>query len=96
VVSFTLQPLYPQGESPWYPLDRRLSGPQSRSGRGGEEAGLEPPIIHPIAQHYTTELSWSVIMLCSSFIITCRFDKCHVDYAVLESNGVNSDDVAIT
>jgi len=25
-------------ESPWYPLDRRLGGPQSRSGHsGGEE-----------------------------------------------------------
>jgi hypothetical protein len=23
--------------SPWYPLDRRLGGHQSRSGRGGEE-----------------------------------------------------------
>jgi hypothetical protein len=27
----------PQGKSPWYPLDGRLGGPQSRSGRGGEE-----------------------------------------------------------
>jgi hypothetical protein len=25
----------PQGKSPWYPLDRRLGGPQNRSGRGG-------------------------------------------------------------
>jgi hypothetical protein len=24
--------LYPQGKSPWYPLDRRLCGPQSHSG----------------------------------------------------------------
>jgi hypothetical protein len=24
VVSFTNRPLYPQGKSPWYPLDRRL------------------------------------------------------------------------
>jgi hypothetical protein len=24
----------PQGKSPWYPLDRRLGGPQSRSGHG--------------------------------------------------------------
>jgi hypothetical protein len=37
VVSFTPWPLYPQGKSPCYPLDRRLGGPQSRSGRGGEE-----------------------------------------------------------
>jgi hypothetical protein len=33
-VSFTPRPLYPQGKSPWYPLDRRLGGSESRSGRG--------------------------------------------------------------
>jgi hypothetical protein len=27
----------PPGKKLWYPLDRRLGGPQSRSGRGGEE-----------------------------------------------------------
>jgi hypothetical protein len=37
VVSFTSRPLYPQGNSPWYTLDRRLSGPQRRSGHGGGE-----------------------------------------------------------
>jgi hypothetical protein len=37
VVSFTTQPLYPRGESPRYPLDRRLGGPQNRSGRRREE-----------------------------------------------------------
>jgi hypothetical protein len=63
VISFTPQPLYPQGKSPWYPLYRRLDGPQSRSGGCGEEKtfqtppGLEPPIIQPAAQRYTTELS---------------------------------------
>jgi hypothetical protein len=30
-------------ESPWYSLDRRLGGPQSRSGRGGEEKNSQPP-----------------------------------------------------
>jgi hypothetical protein len=55
--------LYPQGKSPCYPLDRRLDGPQIRSGRGGEEvnshllAGFKPPIFQPVAQIYTTELS---------------------------------------
>jgi hypothetical protein len=44
-------------------MDRRLGGPQSRSGHGGEKKnsqplpGLEPPIIQPLAQRYTTELS---------------------------------------
>jgi hypothetical protein len=37
VVSFTPQPLYPRGKSPWYPLDRRLVGLQCQSGRGGEK-----------------------------------------------------------
>jgi hypothetical protein len=36
VVSFTPLPLYPRGKSPRYPLDRRLGGPQSQSGRRGE------------------------------------------------------------
>jgi hypothetical protein len=63
VVSFTPWPLYPQGKSLWYPLERRLGGTQSRFERGGEEKisqplpGLEPLIIQPVAQRYTTELS---------------------------------------
>jgi hypothetical protein len=72
------RPLYLQGKSPWHPLDRRMGGPQSRSGRGGEEknsqplSGLEPTIIQPVVQRYTTELSrllWKVKDLRK----TCRF-----------------------
>jgi hypothetical protein len=29
VVNFTPWPLYPQGKSPWCPMDRRLGGPQT-------------------------------------------------------------------
>jgi hypothetical protein len=29
MVSFTLWPLYSQGKSPWYPLNRRLGGPRA-------------------------------------------------------------------
>jgi hypothetical protein len=49
----------PRGKSPWYPLDRNLDGPQSRSGRGGEEKnsqslpGLEPPIMQLVTKRYT-------------------------------------------
>jgi hypothetical protein len=63
VVSFTSRPLYPQGKSPWYKLDKRLGGFQSPSGRGDEEKnpqslpGLKPPIIQLVAQRNTTELS---------------------------------------
>jgi hypothetical protein len=44
-------------------LDRRLGGNQSRSGVGGEKKnsqslpGLELPIIQPVAQRHTTELT---------------------------------------
>jgi hypothetical protein len=37
VVSFMHRPLYPRGKNPWYSLDRKLVGPQSRSGHIGEE-----------------------------------------------------------
>jgi hypothetical protein len=56
VVSFTPRPLYPYEKGPWYPLDRRLGGLQTRSGHSGEEKnsqslpGLEPPIVQPLAQ----------------------------------------------
>jgi hypothetical protein len=40
VASFTLRPLYPRENSSRYHLDRRLGGPQSRSGSGGEEKWL--------------------------------------------------------
>jgi hypothetical protein len=45
----------PRERTPGTPFDRRLGGPQSRSGRGGEEknsqplSGLEPTIIQPVA-----------------------------------------------
>jgi hypothetical protein len=53
------------GKSPWYPF-YRLGGSQCRSGRGGEEEnsqplpGLDPPIIQPVAQRCTAELSQHV------------------------------------
>jgi len=42
MVSFTPWLLYPQGKSPWYPLDRRLGRPQSWSESGGEKKVLSP------------------------------------------------------
>jgi len=47
-MSFRPRPIYSQGKSPRYPLDRRLGGPQNRSGQGGKEKnsqsqpGIEP------------------------------------------------------
>jgi len=44
LVRFTLRLLYTWGKGPRYPLDRTLDGPQTQSGRGGEEKN---PIIAP-------------------------------------------------
>jgi hypothetical protein len=63
VVSFTPREFYPYVKSPWCPLERRMVGPQIRSGRGGEEKnpqpllGIELPLIQPVAQRYTNKLS---------------------------------------
>jgi hypothetical protein len=52
VVSFTPQPLYPQGKSPRCPLDRRLGGPQSRSRRGDEEKNSQAaPVCNLSTDH---------------------------------------------
>jgi hypothetical protein len=61
VVNFTPRPLYPRGKSPRYPLDRRLGGPQSRSGRFGEQKILDPywdsnsdpSVVQPVTSRYT-------------------------------------------
>jgi len=42
VVISTSRPLYQWRKSPWYKLDRRVGGPQSRTGCGGEERRLLP------------------------------------------------------
>jgi hypothetical protein len=50
---------FPLGKDPRYPLDRKLGGPQSRSGRCEEEnnfstpAGKRTPPVQPVAPHYT-------------------------------------------
>jgi hypothetical protein len=47
VVSFTFLPLYPRANLPRYPVDRGLSGPQSRSGRSGVVKNLALLGIEP-------------------------------------------------
>jgi hypothetical protein len=50
----------PRGKSPQYPLDRRLGGPQGRSGLRGEEKILDSPgtrtptssVVQPVANRY--------------------------------------------
>jgi hypothetical protein len=50
----------PQEKGPWYSLDRRLGGPQSRSGRGvclkrnihspARKSNSDHPIVQPVGQ----------------------------------------------
>jgi hypothetical protein len=71
MVSFTYRPSNAWGTTPRYPLDRKLGGPQSRSGHsGGEEtkilaaAGERTPVTQPVAQslHWLSYLcSWSQV-----------------------------------
>jgi len=55
----------PPGKRPWYPLDRRLGGPQIQSGHGGEEKnshllpGLEAPCLKSIKKLILNEVSLS-------------------------------------
>jgi hypothetical protein len=78
MVRFTPQLLCPHGKSPWYPLDRRLGGSQSRSGRQREKnsqplLGFETPIIQLVAQRYTTEQSRLIKMQVDRYIYFARF-----------------------
>jgi len=50
VVSFTLQPLYPQGKRPRYPVERRLGGYQIQSGHGDKKRRFLPLLgIEPLS-----------------------------------------------
>jgi hypothetical protein len=58
VVSFTRLLLYLRGSSPMYPLDKRLDGPQSRSGPYEKESNLAPagnltPVVQLVARRCT-------------------------------------------
>jgi hypothetical protein len=68
VVSFTLRPLYLKRKRPWYPLDGRLGGTQSRSGWRREKfpapAGNrtpDHPARSPALYHWATPAKWTVI-----------------------------------
>jgi hypothetical protein len=66
VVSFTPRPLYHQEKSPCYQLDRRVGGPQSRSGRGDEEK-----IPSPCREsNLRTSIDQTVIFLYESLMIS--------------------------
>jgi hypothetical protein len=85
----------PQGKSTWYPLDRRLGGPQSRSGRNGDEKNsqplpeLEPSIIQPVAQCCTTELS-QICLRCKPSVKSLCLPFSPIFYIKLLSDKISS------
>jgi len=64
VMSFTYRPSYPRRKSVGYPVDRRLGGPQRRSGCGGEDKkslplpGIKPRTSSPYPSHCT---DWAIL-----------------------------------
>jgi hypothetical protein len=48
VVSFTLRPLYPRGNRPRYPLDRRLGGPRIRDSSVGLATSTTARVRFPV------------------------------------------------
>jgi hypothetical protein len=63
VVIFTPLPLYPREKNHWYPLDMRLGGPQSRSGRYGGETNF-------YTRQYSS-VTMQLFILSLSFSTTC-------------------------
>jgi hypothetical protein len=66
--------LYPRGKDPWYPLDRRLDGLQSRSGHGLEKKSSAPvgdqtPIVQSVVRQYTA-LATAAPSLCTLNCLT--------------------------
>jgi hypothetical protein len=53
VVSLTLPPLYPQGKSPWCPLDRRLCWPQSHFFPPNVQPESYLPRASPLPAHFS-------------------------------------------
>jgi hypothetical protein len=69
VVSFTPRPLYHRRKSPRYPLDRRLGGPQNRSGLREKEktcphrdSNSDLSAVEPVASPYTYCDSFNAII----------------------------------
>jgi hypothetical protein len=86
VVSFTPLQLYLQGKSPRYTLDRRLSGPQSRSGDGVEEKNSQPtPGFEPRSSNCPARsqslyrLSYADCKYIILLIVECTYEAHEVD-----------------
>jgi hypothetical protein len=69
------QQLYPQGNIPQYPWDKRLSGPQSQSGCYGKEKNLAPTRIS--TKNYLTKNICILYVRLEAFIM----NKCTIIFS---------------
>jgi hypothetical protein len=83
-VNFTPQPVYLQGNSPQYPLGRRLGGPQSQSERRGEhswpyrDSNSNPLVVQPVVIPTSQSCVLKKINICMATAymkITVSWDK---------------------
>jgi hypothetical protein len=87
VVSFTPRSLYPRGRTPRYPLDRRLSGPQSRFGRRGEEKILDPTGTRTPTPQSLYRLRWRMVPTFFTVVLVpfCQTTRCQLRRPYYES-----------
>jgi hypothetical protein len=72
MVSFTPQPLYPQGKSTWYPLDKGWVGSRAvldavvtrKIPSPRQESNPRTPIVQPVAQRYTDRAITALEIFC--------------------------------
>jgi hypothetical protein len=62
VISFTPLPLYPRGNNPQYPLDRRLGGPRNRE-KSFAPAGNRTPDVQPLPHRYPDTYCYIIIII---------------------------------
>jgi hypothetical protein len=94
VVSFTPRSLYPRGNSPRYPLNRKLGGPQSRSESWEVEkisAGNWTSVVQPVACGYTgcAVPVYRKANSCSSSQKTPNFTKLISFFSVLKGTSLD-------
>jgi len=96
VVSFTPRPLYPHGKRSWYTLDRRLGGPESRSGHGVEEKNSQGMLCECSIQEsqkyissYIKELTSSCLYMLAYLYFITPYIALNTDALCLKSDSLS-------
>jgi hypothetical protein len=84
VLSFMPRPLYLQAKSLCYPLDRRLGGLQSHSGREGEEKNSQPP---QGIEHYNLDRPAPSLVTIPTELLLSSVNRSSYSEAPLPGNG---------